>query len=243
MGFFGYVVCPCKAPFHFDFGGWRKKRQFFFIPEFLRLRTLGVLAWMILYCEGLSCAWDMSQRPRPVPAGGQQYSAPPQRWHPAVSSDMANVPWRAAATWTGNHGFNPFDTLCFYFLEMLRLISFKMQMKISLWIFVCWTWMEEISQEKSPFLLSRCFCISSVMEVPLGHVTSPFWPPLCHSLATQPEPAMGNVPEPLHYHLKYKWTCTFLSTAVRMEWDEGSFTHTAAPSWWRVDCSVGLVGA
>lgn len=40
MGFFGYVVCPCKAPFHFDFGGWRKKRQFFFIPEFLRLRTL-----------------------------------------------------------------------------------------------------------------------------------------------------------------------------------------------------------
>lgn len=136
MGFFVYVVCPCKATFHFDFGGWRKKRQLFFIPEFLRLRTPGVMAWMILYCEGLSCAWDMSQRPWPVPAGGQQHSPPPQRWYPAVSSDMANVPWRAAATWTGNHGFNPFDTLCFYFLEMLRLIFFKIQMK-SVYGFLC----------------------------------------------------------------------------------------------------------
>ena len=33
---------------------------------------------------------------------------------------------------------------------------------------------------------------------------------------------MGNIPEPPRYHLKYKWTCTFLSTVVRKEWGEGS---------------------
>ena len=137
MGFFVYVVCPCKATFTLTLVGEGRRGSCFFIPEFLRLGTLGVMAWTILCCEGLSCAsWDVSQRPRPVPTGGQQHSRPPQRWYPAVSSDMASVPWRAAATWTGNHGFNPFDTLCFYFLEMLRLIFFTMQMK-SVYGFLC----------------------------------------------------------------------------------------------------------
>lgn len=86
----------------------------------------------------------------------------------------------------------------------------------------CRNWMEEISCENFP-ILSRCFCIGSVIEVAA-------WPVVMVSLQTPSLPlassaawvSMGNVPGLLHCHLKYGCHCTFLSPVVRMEQDEDS---------------------
>lgn len=109
--------------------------------------------------------------------------------------------------------------------------------------YFCRNWMEEISCENFP-ILSRCFCIASVIEVAAWLVvTVALQTPSLPLASSAAWVSMGSVPELLHCHLKYGCHCTFLSPVVRMEQDEDSHTHSATMSQWRVYWSVRSDGA
>ena len=64
---------------------------------------------------------------------------------------------------------------------------------------------------------------------PLATSCSPFSPPVCHLPAVLPGPAVGNVPEPLHCHLKSEGISIFLGIAVRMGRDKESSYSPCCP--------------